>query len=92
VAVGIASVLAVVITIVAARARLRTTGQVSAEVMHTARVRLFAHLQRLSLDFYTGEKAGVIMFADDERHREPPAADAGGARSSSPCRASRCSS
>jgi ATP-binding cassette subfamily B protein len=61
VAVGIASVLAVVATIGAARGRLRTTGRVSAEVMHGARVRLFAHLQRLSLDFYTGEKAGVIM-------------------------------
>ena len=61
VAVGIASVLAVVATIAAARGRLRTTGRVSAEVMHGARVRLFAHLQRLSLDFYTGEKAGVIM-------------------------------
>jgi len=61
VAVGIASVLAVVATILAARGRLRTTGRVSAEVMHTARVRLFAQLQRLSLDFYTGEKAGVIM-------------------------------
>ena len=60
VAVGIAPVLAVVATIAAARGRLRTTGRVSAEVMHGARVRLFAHLQRLSLD-YTGEKAGVIM-------------------------------
>ena len=60
-AVGIAPVLAVVATIAAARGRLRTTGRVSAEVMHGARVRLFAHLQRLSLDFYTGEKAGVIM-------------------------------
>ena len=57
VAVGIAPVLAVVATIAAARGRLRTTGRVSAEVMHGARVRLFAHLQRLSLDFYTGEKA-----------------------------------
>ena len=29
--------------------------------MYELRVRMFAHLQRLSLDYYTDEKAGVIM-------------------------------
>ena len=29
--------------------------------MFDLRVRVFAHLQRLSLDYYTDEKAGVIM-------------------------------
>ena len=29
--------------------------------MFELRVRVFAHLQRLSLDYYTEEKAGVIM-------------------------------
>ena len=29
--------------------------------MFELRVRVFAHLQRLSLDYYTDEKAGVIM-------------------------------
>ncbi len=30
-------------------------------VMHDLRVRVFTHLQRLGLDFYTEEKAGVVM-------------------------------
>ena len=29
--------------------------------MNDLRVRVFTHLQRLGLDFYTDEKAGVIM-------------------------------
>ena len=41
--------------------RVACTGRLAARVMHDLRLRVFAHLQRLSLDFYTGEKAGVIM-------------------------------
>jgi ATP-binding cassette subfamily B protein len=59
--VGVASVLAVLVTIVASRMRLRYTGRIAANVMYDLRVRIFGHLQRLSLDYYTGEKAGVIM-------------------------------
>jgi ATP-binding cassette subfamily B protein len=39
----------------------RVTGRLAASVMHDLRVRVFAHLQRLGLDFYTEEKAGVVM-------------------------------
>ena len=39
----------------------RMTGRIASRVMFELRVRVFAHLQRLSLDYYTDEKAGVIM-------------------------------
>ncbi|MGH9044589.1 MAG: ABC transporter ATP-binding protein, partial [Acidimicrobiales bacterium] len=41
--------------------QVRTTGRLAARVMNDLRVKVFAHLQRMSLDFYTDEKAGVIM-------------------------------
>ena len=37
------------------------TGRLAAGVMNDLRVQVFAHIQRLSLDFFTEEKAGVIM-------------------------------
>lgn len=49
------------ITIVASRFRVSYTGRFSARIMTDLRIRVFAHLQRLSLDYYTKEKAGVIM-------------------------------
>ena len=52
---------AVAVTAVAQRAMVKTTGRLAAWVMHDLRVQVFAHLQRLGLDFYTDEKAGVIM-------------------------------
>ncbi|CAL9641466.1 ABC transporter ATP-binding protein [Streptomyces sp. enrichment culture] len=42
-------------------ARVKVTGRIAAWVMNDLRVRVFAQLQRLSLSFYTSEKAGVIM-------------------------------
>src|SRR5262249_36305724 len=56
-----AAVATVVVTTVASGLRIAWTGRVAARVMFELRVRVFAHLQRLSLDFYTDEKAGVIM-------------------------------
>ncbi len=44
-----------------ARRRIQYTGRLGQELMRGLRVRLFTHLQRLSLDFYTHEKAGRIM-------------------------------
>ena len=40
---------------------VQVTGRLAAWVMNDLRVRVFTHLQRLGLDFYTDEKAGVIM-------------------------------
>ncbi|MGC1419269.1 MAG: ABC transporter ATP-binding protein [Acidimicrobiales bacterium] len=37
------------------------TGKLSSRVMHDLRIRVFTHFQRLSLDFFTDEKAGVLM-------------------------------
>ncbi len=42
-------------------ALVKTTGRIAASVMNDLRIRVFAHLQRLSLDFFTDEKAGVVM-------------------------------
>ncbi len=53
--------LSIVITAVAQRAQVRVTGRLAAWVMNDLRVKVFTHLQRLSLDFFTEEKAGVVM-------------------------------
>ncbi len=42
-------------------ARIAWTGRLGEALMYALRVRVFSHLQRLSLDFYTGEKAGRLM-------------------------------
>ena len=46
-----------------AAGRLRTTlgGRLGERLMHGLRVKVFSHLQRLSLDYYTRERAGVVM-------------------------------
>jgi ATP-binding cassette subfamily B protein len=59
--VGILALVAVLATMAASAGRVRLTGRIAADVMYDLRVRIFSHLQRLSLDYYTGEKAGVIM-------------------------------
>jgi ATP-binding cassette subfamily B protein len=51
----------IAITAAAQRSQVRVTGRLAARVMNDLRVRVFTHLQRLGLDFYTDEKAGVIM-------------------------------
>ena len=45
----------------AQRSQARVTGRLAARVMNDLRVRVFTHLQRLGLDFYTDEQSGVIM-------------------------------
>ncbi len=39
----------------------RVTGRLASWVMNDLRLKVFRHLQRLSLDFFTEEKAGVLM-------------------------------
>ena len=60
-AVALAAIFAVVISAVASGVRVALTGRLASRVMFELRVRVFAHLQRLSLDYFTSEKAGVIM-------------------------------
>jgi ATP-binding cassette subfamily B protein len=45
----------------AQRALVEASGRLAARVMHRLRIYVFTHLQRLSLDFFTEEKAGVLM-------------------------------
>ena len=49
------------ITAGAQSAQVTVTGRIAAWVMNDLRVKVFAHLQRLSLSFFTEEKAGVVM-------------------------------
>jgi ATP-binding cassette, subfamily B, bacterial len=42
-------------------AQVRVTGRLASWVMNDLRTTIFRHLQRLSLDFFTEEKAGVVM-------------------------------
>ena len=53
-----------VVTIISAlgqRSQVRASGRLASAVMHELRIRVFRHLQRLSLSFFTEEKTGVIM-------------------------------
>lgn len=52
---------AVVATGFASAIRMRQTARLAASATRDLRVRIFAHLQRMSLDFYTEEKGGVIL-------------------------------
>ena len=53
--------LAVGITALTQRWQVKLTGRLAAGVMNDLRVKVFTHIQRLSLDYFTAEKAGVIM-------------------------------
>jgi ATP-binding cassette subfamily B protein len=53
--------ISVAATAVASRSRVRWTGRLAAWVMHDLRVKVFHQIQRMSLDYFTEEKAGVIM-------------------------------
>jgi ATP-binding cassette subfamily B protein len=59
--VGSLAILAAIVAGAAGGGRVATTGRIASRVMYELRLRVFAHLQRLSLDFFTEEKAGVIM-------------------------------
>jgi ATP-binding cassette subfamily B protein len=61
IAATVAFAAAVVLTGVATAIRMRQTGRLAASATRDLRVRIFAHLQRMSLDYYTREKAGVTM-------------------------------
>ena len=48
-------------SIVLSRLRQRLNGRIAEQVMHDLRLRLFSHYQRLSLDWYTTSKSGVLL-------------------------------
>ena len=49
------------VSVLLQRAQAVVTGKLAARVMHDLRIRVFTHFQRLSLDFFTDEKSGVLM-------------------------------
>jgi ATP-binding cassette subfamily B protein len=51
----------VVASTLAGAARAAVTGRLGERLLYELRLRVFAHLQRLSLDFYTDEKAGRLI-------------------------------
>ena len=52
---------AILVTALAQSSQARVSGRLAARVMNDLRVSVFTHLQRLGLDFYTDEPAGVVM-------------------------------
>jgi len=58
-----AAIYLVVAVISALTQQLQTnvSGTLASRVMHDLRIRVFTHFQRMSLDFFTDEKAGVLM-------------------------------
>ena len=61
VAMAAAYLVFIAVTALAQRFQVQVTGRLAAWVMNDLRVKVFAHLQRLSLGFFTDEKAGVVM-------------------------------
>ncbi|MGY6499509.1 MAG: ABC transporter ATP-binding protein [Acidimicrobiales bacterium] len=61
VTVSIIYLVSIVANVYASRARVAWAGRVGERLMYTLRVRVFSHLQRLDVGFYTEEKAGRLM-------------------------------
>ena len=61
VAIGAAYLIAVLLSVGAGSARVAWTGRLGERLTYHLRIRVFAHLQRLSLDFYTEEKVGRLL-------------------------------
>lgn len=59
--VAVAYLVAVVVNTVASTARVAYTGRLGERLMYQLRIRVFSHFQRQSLDFFTGEKVGVLL-------------------------------
>jgi ATP-binding cassette subfamily B protein len=49
------------LSVIFQKIQVDVTGKLASRVMHDLRSRVFTHFQRLSLDFFTEEKAGVLM-------------------------------
>ena len=58
---SLAYLLAIVLNYVTGYARIAFTGRLGERLMMALRIRVFSHIQRLSLDFFTEEMSGRIM-------------------------------
>ena len=61
VVVAAAYLAAIAVNAVAARRRILHTGKLGERLMRALRIRVFSHLQRQSLDYYTDHRAGVTL-------------------------------
>lgn len=61
VAVAVLYVVSVVLATAAGAARVSWTGRLGERLLYELRLRVFSHLQRLSIDFYTDERAGRLL-------------------------------
>lgn len=59
--VTVAYIVSIGLNVLAGTQRIRFTGRLGERLMYQLRLRVFSHLQRLSMDFYTDEKAGRLM-------------------------------
>ncbi len=61
VVVAVAYLGAIGVNVAASAVRISYTGRLGERLMERLRVRVFTHLQRQSLDFFTSEKVGVLL-------------------------------
>jgi ATP-binding cassette, subfamily B, bacterial len=61
VGVAVAYLISVLVGAVASRWRIGWTGRVGERLLYDLRLRIFAHLQRLSIDYFARERAGRLM-------------------------------
>ncbi|MCG2751188.1 MAG: ABC transporter ATP-binding protein/permease [Desulfobacteraceae bacterium] len=59
--VSLAYLFAILLNSITGYARIAWTGRLGERLMMTLRIRVFSHIQRLSLDFFTEEMSGRIM-------------------------------
>jgi ATP-binding cassette subfamily B protein len=59
--VSMAYIVSVFVHASASFGRIAFTGRLGERLMYRLRTRVFTHLQRMSVDFFTSEKAGVLM-------------------------------
>ncbi len=52
---------AIIVNTVMARVRILFTGRLGEDMMRDLRIRVFSHMQRQGLDYYTGEKSGRLL-------------------------------
>ena len=59
--VAVAWIASLIVAVFVSAFRIRYVGKLGQLLMYELRIRVFTHLQRLSLDFFTGEKAGRLL-------------------------------
>ncbi len=59
--IGLAYAASILVNVLAATIRIGFTARLGERLMYELRIRVFSHLQRQSLDFFTGSKTGVLM-------------------------------